>query len=74
MAVQSATQSNGSALWPSTTMASLMESATTRRRRERQLEEIADAKARGVYKGRKASFDVDKIKKMKTDEMGPSEV
>jgi len=37
----------------------------TNLRRERQLEGIASAKARGVYKGRKASIDAAKIKKMK---------
>jgi hypothetical protein len=31
-------------------------------RRERQLEGIADAKARGVYQGRKASIDPAKVK------------
>src|SRR6476661_9275092 len=46
----------------------------TNLRRERQLEGIADAKARGVYKGRKASIDPAKIKKMKTDGMGPSTI
>jgi DNA invertase Pin-like site-specific DNA recombinase len=46
----------------------------TNLRRERQLEGIASAKARGVYKGRKASIDPAKIKKMKTDGMGPSAI
>jgi DNA invertase Pin-like site-specific DNA recombinase len=46
----------------------------TNLRRERQLEGIAEAKARGVYKGRKASFDPAKIKKMKDDGMGPSAI
>jgi DNA invertase Pin-like site-specific DNA recombinase len=44
----------------------------TNLRRERQLEGIADAKARGVYKGRKVSIDAAKIKQMKADGMGPS--
>ena len=43
----------------------------TNLRRERQLEGIADAKARGIYKGRKASIDTAKIKQMKADGMGP---
>jgi DNA invertase Pin-like site-specific DNA recombinase len=43
----------------------------TNLRRERQLEGIANAKARGVYKGRKASNDPVKIKHMKADGMGP---
>jgi DNA invertase Pin-like site-specific DNA recombinase len=42
----------------------------TNLRRERQLEGIAGAKARGVYKGRKASIDPTKIKKLKADGMG----
>jgi DNA invertase Pin-like site-specific DNA recombinase len=46
----------------------------TNLRRERQLEGIADAKARGVYKGRKASIDAAKIKQMKGDGMGPSAI
>src|SRR6202044_2156713 len=37
----------------------------TNLRRERQLEGIADAKARGVYKGRKPSIDAAKVKDMK---------
>jgi len=43
-------------------------------RRERQLEGIANAKARGVYKGRKASIDPAKVKQMKADGMGPSAI
>ena len=43
-------------------------------RRERQLEGIADAKARGVYKGRKASIDSGKIKQMTADGVGPSAI
>ena len=43
----------------------------TNLRRERQLEGIANAKARGVYKGRKASIDPAKVKQMKADGMGP---
>ena len=46
----------------------------TNLRRERQLEGIASAKARGVYKGRKPSIDPAKIKKMKADGMGPSAI
>ena len=36
----------------------------TNLRRERQLEGIADAKARGVYRGRKASIDPSKVREM----------
>jgi DNA invertase Pin-like site-specific DNA recombinase len=46
----------------------------TNLRRERQLEGIAGAKARGVYKGRKASIDPAKVKQMKADGMGPSAI
>jgi DNA invertase Pin-like site-specific DNA recombinase len=46
----------------------------TNLRRERQLEGIANAKARGVYKGRKATIDPAKIKQMKADGMGPSTI
>jgi len=46
----------------------------TNLRRERQLEGIADAKARGVYKGRKASIDPAKVRQMQADGMGPSAI
>jgi DNA invertase Pin-like site-specific DNA recombinase len=46
----------------------------TNLRKERQLEGIADAKARGVYKGRKASMDVAKIKELKASGMGPTAI
>ena len=46
----------------------------TNLRRERQPEGIASAKARGVYKGRKASIDFVKVKQMKADGMGPSAI
>src|SRR3954466_3094615 len=46
----------------------------TNLRRERQLEGIADAKARGIYKGRKASIDPAKVRKMKSDGMGPTAI
>ena len=46
----------------------------TNLRRERQLERIANAKARGVYKGRRASIDPAKIKQMKADGLGPSAI
>jgi DNA invertase Pin-like site-specific DNA recombinase len=44
------------------------------KRRERQLEGIADAKARGVYKGRKASIDPAKVRQMKAEGLGPSAI
>src|SRR5262249_17414866 len=46
----------------------------TNLRRERQLEGIASAKARGVYNGRKTSIDPTKIKKMKADGVGASAI
>ncbi|MBK3664898.1 recombinase family protein [Bradyrhizobium diazoefficiens] len=46
----------------------------TNLRKERQLEGIADAKARGVYKGRKASMDAAKIKELKASGMGPTAI
>jgi DNA invertase Pin-like site-specific DNA recombinase len=45
-----------------------------RLRRERQLEGIAKAKAAGVYKGRPASIDVDQVRKLKAEGLGPSEI
>jgi DNA invertase Pin-like site-specific DNA recombinase len=44
----------------------------TNLRRKRQLEGIADAKARGVYQGRKASIDPAKVKELRTQGMGAS--
>jgi hypothetical protein len=41
---------------------------------EPQLEGIASAKARGIYRGRKPSIDPTKVKKMKADGMGPSAI
>jgi DNA invertase Pin-like site-specific DNA recombinase len=46
----------------------------TNLRRERQLEGIADAKARGVYKGRKPSIDTAKVKALKAEGMGASAI
>ena len=46
----------------------------TNLRKERQLEGIAEAKARGAYKGRKPSVDATKVKAMKADGMGPSAI
>ncbi|WP_445491360.1 recombinase family protein [Rhodopseudomonas sp. RCAM05734] len=46
----------------------------TNLRKERQLEGIADAKARGVYKGRKPSIDIVKVKALKAEGMGPSAI
>jgi DNA invertase Pin-like site-specific DNA recombinase len=46
----------------------------TNLRRERQLEGIADAKARGVYQGRKASIDPEKVKALRAEGMGASAI
>src|SRR6476659_8742219 len=46
----------------------------TNLRKERQLEGIADAKARGVYQGRKASIDTAKVKALQAQGMGASAI
>lgn len=46
----------------------------TNLRRERQMEGIAAAKERGVYKGRPRSINEDEIKRLLGDGVGPSEV
>ena len=46
----------------------------TNLRKERQLEGIAKAKAAGVYKGRRPSIDADRVRQMKVDGMGASEI
>lgn len=46
----------------------------TNLRRERQLEGIAAAKARGVYKGRPATIDADQVAKLKAEGLGASEI
>lgn len=43
----------------------------TNLRKERQLEGIAKAKANNVYKGRKPSIDVAKVRALKAEGMGP---
>jgi len=42
--------------------------------RERQLEGIAKAKAAGVYKGRPASLDAERVRKLKVEGMEPTEI
>jgi DNA invertase Pin-like site-specific DNA recombinase len=45
----------------------------TNLRRERQLEGIAAAKARGVYKGRKPTIDTAEVRRLKEEEkLGPA--
>jgi len=46
----------------------------TNLRKERQMEGIAKAKERGVYKGRKTSVDVLKVKEVKESGMGASAI
>jgi DNA invertase Pin-like site-specific DNA recombinase len=46
----------------------------TNLRRERQLEGIARAKAEGVYQGRPASIDAAKVRAMKAEGMGATEI
>jgi DNA invertase Pin-like site-specific DNA recombinase len=46
----------------------------TNLRRERQLEGIQQAKAKGVYKGRKPSIDVAKVKALRDAGMGPAAI
>ena len=46
----------------------------TNLRRERQMEGIAKAKAKGVYKGRKPFVDPTKVKAMRDEGMRPSEI
>jgi DNA invertase Pin-like site-specific DNA recombinase len=43
-------------------------------RRERQLEGIQKAKQRGIYKGRRATIDTNKVREMYADGMGGSEI
>ncbi len=47
----------------------------TNLRRERQMEGIAKAKAKGVYTGRKPSIDVDEVRRLKEEEgLGATEI
>lgn len=46
----------------------------TNLRRERQMEGIAKAKAKGVYQGRKASIDAERVRQMYDDGKGASEI
>ena len=43
-------------------------------RKERQLEGIAAAKERGVYKGRPATIDPKAVKKLKAEGLGPTQI
>jgi DNA invertase Pin-like site-specific DNA recombinase len=46
----------------------------TNLRRERQLEGIEKAKKAGVYRGRKATINQEKIRDLKSDGMGPTQI
>jgi DNA invertase Pin-like site-specific DNA recombinase len=46
----------------------------TNLRRERQLQGIQQAKAKGVYKGRKPSIDVAKVKALRAGGKGPAAI
>ncbi len=46
----------------------------TNLRRERQMEGIAKAKAKGVYKGRKPSIDVARVRRLRDEGMGASAI
>jgi len=46
----------------------------TNLRRERQLEGVAKAKARGVYKGRPPTIDAVKVRELKADGLGASAI
>lgn len=46
----------------------------TNLRKERQLEGIAVAKAKGVYKGRPKSIDVETVRQMRREGLGPSQI
>jgi DNA invertase Pin-like site-specific DNA recombinase len=46
----------------------------TNLRKERQMEGIAKAKERGVYKGRKATIDVEKVRELREQGIGASAI
>ena len=46
----------------------------TNLRRERQLEGISAAKARGAYKGRKRSIDETGVRRLRSQGLGPTEI
>ena len=46
----------------------------TNLRRERQLEGIAAAKAKGVYKGRRQTIDANEVRRLKTEGLGASDI
>jgi hypothetical protein len=60
---------------PASDMLSVFAEFETNLRRERQLEGISAAKARGVYKGRKPSIDAVEVLRLRRDEkLGPAAI
>ena len=55
-------------------MLSVFAEFETNLRRERQMEGIAKAKAKGVYKGRRASIDHQEIKRLQSQGLGASAI
>jgi DNA invertase Pin-like site-specific DNA recombinase len=55
-------------------MLSVFSQFETNIRRERQMEGIQKAKERGVYKGRKATIDVEKVRELRDGGMKPSKI
>ena len=46
----------------------------TNLRRERQIEGIAKAKARGVYSGRKQTIDVEQVRRLRAEGLGATAI
>ena len=55
-------------------MLSVFAELETNLRKDRQMEGIAKAKEKGVYKGRKSSIDVEKIKQLKESGLGATAI
>ena len=55
-------------------MLSVFAELETNLRKDRQMEGVAKAKEKGVYKGRKSSIDVDKIKELKESGFGATAI
>src|SRR5258707_9986030 len=63
-----------STLFPYTTLFRSFAEFETNLRKERQLEGIAKAKAAGVYRGRPASIDPARVREMRDQGRGASEI
>ena len=55
-------------------MLSVLAAFETNLRKERQMEGIAKAKEKGVYKGRKPSIDAQKVRELRDNGMGASAI